>query len=135
MRAMSCTGTGSIMSISPDSSAATRVDALPIGVKTTSVDVAFDLVPVGGVATQHRADAGSRDLQAERPGAVGLERRRVLDALALVDRRSALVLVHHFFGMMHQLHDTSGRIGFGASVTIMSTVWSSTLRTSLIEPT
>jgi len=36
MRAMSCTGTGSIMSISPDSSAATRVDGLPIGVKTTS---------------------------------------------------------------------------------------------------
>ena len=33
---MSCSGTGSITSISPESSAATRVASLPIGVKTTS---------------------------------------------------------------------------------------------------
>jgi hypothetical protein len=36
MRAMSCTGTGSITSTSPDSSAATRVASLPMGVKITS---------------------------------------------------------------------------------------------------
>ena len=35
-RAASCTGTGCIMSISPEISAATRVASLPIGVKTTS---------------------------------------------------------------------------------------------------
>ena len=35
-RATSCTGTGSITSISPDSNAATRVEALAIGVKITS---------------------------------------------------------------------------------------------------
>ncbi len=35
-RAMSCTGTGSITSTSPESSAATRVASLPIGVNTTS---------------------------------------------------------------------------------------------------
>src|SRR5579862_2788421 len=37
MRATSCSGTGYIMSISPDSSAATRVASDWIGVKTTSV--------------------------------------------------------------------------------------------------
>ncbi len=36
MRSMSCTGTGSITSISPESSAATRVESDPIGVKITS---------------------------------------------------------------------------------------------------
>ena len=36
MRAMSCTGTGSITSTSPDTSAATRVAGLAIGVKMTS---------------------------------------------------------------------------------------------------
>ena len=35
-RSTSCSGTGSITSISPDSSAATRVASLPIGVKITS---------------------------------------------------------------------------------------------------
>ncbi len=35
-RCTSCTGTGCITSISPDTSAATRVASLPIGVNTTS---------------------------------------------------------------------------------------------------
>ena len=35
-RAMSCTGTGSMTSISPDSSAATRVAGLAMGVKMAS---------------------------------------------------------------------------------------------------
>ena len=34
---MSCSGAGSIMSMSPEISAATRVAALPIGVNTASV--------------------------------------------------------------------------------------------------
>ncbi len=37
IRGMSCSGTGSIMSTWPDSSAATRVASAPIGVKTTLV--------------------------------------------------------------------------------------------------
>ena len=36
-RSMSCTGTGSITSTSPESKAATRVASLPMGVNTTSV--------------------------------------------------------------------------------------------------
>ena len=41
---MSCSGTGSIMSMSPEMSAATRVAAFPIGVNTASVTLLSILV-------------------------------------------------------------------------------------------
>ena len=93
IRSTSCSGTGSITSISPDSSAATRVASLPIGVKTISSTLPSALPHQLKFLHQHRAHRRLALLQPERAGAVRLEAGRVLDPLAAVDRALGLVLL------------------------------------------
>ena len=93
MRSTSCSGTGSITSTSPESSAATRVASLPIGVKTTSSTLPSALPHQLEFLTSTVRTDGWRSLQAERAGAVGVEAGGVLDPLAAVDRPLGLVLL------------------------------------------
>ncbi len=74
MRAMSWTGTGSIMSISPESSAATRVASDLIVWKITSVRLCSGLPHQFGLGLKTVLHARLVALDRERPGAVGLER-------------------------------------------------------------
>ena len=110
MRSTSCSGTGSITSISPDSSAATRVASLPIGVKIDLVDVALDLVPVVEVAHEHRAHRRLALAQAERAGAVGLEATRC-SRCPCAGRPAARPCSssHHFLLMMYRAREHVGQ--------------------------
>ncbi len=67
MRGMSCSGTGSIMSISPDMSAATRVAALATGMNTASVKLCSGLSHQVGLGTSTVRTPGSRDFSTKGP--------------------------------------------------------------------
>ena len=76
MRSMSCTGTGSIMSMSPDSSAATRVASDLMVWKITSVRLCSGLPHQFGLGLNTVFTPGSWLAMMNGPGAVGLERER-----------------------------------------------------------
>ena len=98
---MSCTGSRSTKSTSPESSAATRVASCLIGVKIDLVDVAFDLAPLVGVAhdTTMRL-SGSQRSSDVRAGAVGVARGVGLFLLRVVLRLASL-----FFSAPRLAHD------------------------------
>jgi hypothetical protein len=98
------------------------------------VDVAFDLAPVIAIAHEGGAHVGLALAQTVRTGAVGAERRGILDALAAVHRAGGLVGLAPLLAHDEHVRDTSGRMGNGALVSI-SITWSLILRTSLMSLT
>ena len=120
-RSTSCSGTGSITSISPDSSAATRVASLPIGVNTTSLKLRTSTVRV----------LGWRSFRRYGPVPLALKLAVFSTPLRRSTGFSALFSSHHLWLMMASVVSVSGRMGNGAPVSI-STVEASTLRTALI---
>ena len=131
MRSTSCSGTGSITSVSPESSAATRVESLPIGVNTISSRLLSFLPHQLKFFTSTVRTEGWRSFR--RYGPVPLALKLAVFSMPL--RRStgfsALLSSHHFLLIIASVVSVSGRIGYGAVVSI-SIARSPTLRTSLI---
>jgi hypothetical protein len=117
-RSASCTGTGSIMSTSPDSSAATAVAEFWIGVKIASVIpwVASPHQPSNG--HQHRFEVRLAALQPEGTGAVHVARGEILGVRA---GSSAPLASAQPLSIIIQLAMESGNSGCG-EVVRMSTV-------------
>ena len=134
MRAMSCCGTGSIMSISPEISAATRVDGLPIGVKIASSTLPSFFPHQLRLRTSTVRVPGSRDFRRYGPVPLALNDAVFSMPLRLSTGFSALLSMHHFLLKIIQRVKLFGRIGYGILVTT-SIVWSSIFLISLIAPT
>ena len=101
------------MSISPEISAATRVDPLPIGVKIGLVDVAdVLLVPVvAGCLTRTVRVPGSRDFRRYGPVPLALNDAVFSMPFRLSTGFSAWLSMHHFLLKMNQRVKLFGRIG------------------------
>ena len=112
-RAASCTGTGSIRSSSPDSSAATAVALFWTGWKIAVSDVAPLVVPPALEGRQLRAQPGLARRDHVGPGAVRVGRREValLDAGPLAVVRLRPARVHHHPVGDGVREDRVGRVG------------------------
>ena len=131
MRSTSCSGTGSMTSVSPERSAATRVASLPIGVNTISSTLLSDLPHQLKFLTSTVRTDGWRSLSRNGPVPFALKLAVFSIPLRRSTGRSALLSSHHFLLIIASVVSVSGRIGYGAVVSI-STARSPTLRTSLI---
>ena len=123
---MSCTGTGSIMSMSPESSAATRVASDLMVWNTTSVRLCSGLPHQLGFGLNTVFTPGSWLAIVNGPVPLALSAnglREVADAgCACV----APFASDHFLENMYQVSHSACRMGLG-EVSTKSTVWSSTL--------
>lgn len=117
-RSMSCTGTGSMTSTWPDSSAATRVASLPMGVKTTSATLPSIAPQYCALRVNTVRTPGWRSRS--RNGPVPLARNDAAFSTPL--RRStgstAWFASHHLRDIMYTSVRTSGRMGYGDLVSI-----------------
>ena len=87
-------GIGAIMSISPDSSAATRVASDLIGRNSMRCEIVLRLVPPGSVDAEHGPGVGLVALELEGAGAVGIGRGEGRDAGRRVAGLERVVLLH-----------------------------------------
>src|SRR5688572_18461426 len=103
MRSTSCTGTGSIMSISPDSSAATRVASDLIVVKMTSVRLCSGLPHQFGLGLKTVFTPGSWLTMVKGPVPLAL-RAKGLSDVAVADWACVAPFASaHFFEYMYHV--------------------------------
>ena len=124
-RGTSCSGTGYIRSISPDSSAATRVAALPMGVKTAFVRLCPGVPHQFGFGTSTVRVSGTHSSSMNGPVPLTLRFANVF-TVAPSSRPKALFASSHSLSMIQKFGRLSSSVGSGYFVT-MSMVWSSTL--------
>jgi hypothetical protein len=133
-RSTSWSGTGCIRSSSPESSAATRVASLVIGVNTTSSMSCSRFPHQLGLTTSTVRTPDSRLFTMKGPVPLALRVAKFSVFFATLDGSFAPFFSAHDFEKIIQLVISFGRIGFGVPVT-KSTVKSSSFFTSFTEAT
>src|ERR1700760_4533275 len=118
---MSCVGTGSITSTSPDNSAATRVAADPIGVKTISLMLCSGLLHQFGLALNTVFTPGWWLSMMKGPVPFSCSEAKLGVVAEAGVGATELFSSHHFLSMMNQPSHCEVRMGLGAS-SLTSTV-------------
>src|SRR6185503_19203733 len=112
-RSTSCTGTGSIMSISPDNRAATRVASDLMVVKMTSVRLCSGLPHQFGLGLKTVFTPGSWLTMMKGPVPLALSANGLREVAVADWACVAPFASDHFLEKMYQVSHSACRIGFG----------------------